>query len=340
MDTMRGKLVVLVLGCLLLAAILVSRTTAVGTYVNELPFRGSYSVSCGYHTACTEPPTEGWGVDFVDDVGATNGDLVISAGRGNVSVAIDTDSGLSWGKTVVITHPDGYRSRYAHLSYTFPSVYHKMGLGSPIGYMGRSGQVTGVSGYHLHFQVYNGTDTGQGVEPIPIDGVTDSFVNGSLYTNSSVPSTDFRVVDNTDAAFDLSGTATCSYNRTNGYYRSGLSGRPIFFRYCSGVPVTGSPTETAVWRILKLPAIGYYYLYVFLPVHEPLIFTNMAEYQIYSNNQRIAGIVINQHAYSNRWVRLGRFYFGNVKGNSIQLTNRTGDGRSVVYDAVMFVRDY
>lgn len=341
MHTFLKKSGALALVCLMLALIIIGRATAVGTYVNELPFRGTYTVSCGYHRICSDPPTTGWGLDFVDDVGATNGDVVIAAGSGNVSVAIDNDPQTGWGNTIVITHPDALRSRYAHLSYVFPSLYQKMGLGSPIGYMGNTGEVYGAAGgFHLHFQVYNNTDTGPGIEPIPIDGLTGSFVEDNVYNNVSIPITDAVVVDNTDIAFDLSGTATCSVNRTNGFSRTGLSGHPIFFRYCSGVSVTSTPTETGKWRVPKLPAVGYYYVYVFLPVHNSLVFTNLAEYQIYgSNGQRIAGIAINQHAYSNKWVRLGRFYFGTQKGNYILLTNRTGDGQSVAYDAVMFVRD-
>lgn len=192
------SLIIILMGFVLITY----QVMAVGTYVNELPFKGTYRVSCGYHTACTTPPTAGWGLDFVNNGGGTYGDVTYASGRGTVSVSTNH---VDWGNTVVISHPDLYRSRYAHFVYRFPSVNHKMREGSPIGYMGQTGQATGD---HLHWQVYYNTDTGQGVEPIPIDGYTTSFCQNCTYTNNSF-TTDMRLVDNTDSGFSLTGTATC-----------------------------------------------------------------------------------------------------------------------------------
>lgn len=198
------------------------------------------------------------------------------------------DSQTGWGYRVVLRHPDlYYYSRYAHLRYWFPAVNHKMQLGSPIGYMGNTGNVTGTSGYHLHWQVYYNTTTGGGVDPLPIEGVTSFCGAGQTcgpYNNADF-STQMRLVDNTDGGFSLSGTGTCWDNTTNGFHRDGLGLSRVYYRYCNGT--TGSPTLTGTWTP-SLPASGNYHVYVFAPNHNGLTLTGNARYQIYSNNTLIA----------------------------------------------------
>ncbi len=312
------------------------QASAVGTYITELPFRGSYNVQCGYHTQCTNPPTSGYGLDFVNVNEETYGDVVYASGRGTVTTA--TDSGGDWGKTVVITHPDTYRSRYAHLAYQFPYTNQKMREGSPIGYMGATGVATGD---HLHFQTYLNTETGGGVDPGPIDGIgVGGFCNtqndpcGPFATYTF--STDMRLVDNTDGGFSLTGTASCFNGTQNGYHIDGLGKTVTYFRYCNGT--TGSPTRTGRWTPV-LPSSGNYHIYVFIPEHSGLSLTRAAKYHIYSNNTLISTVYIYQQVYPNKWIRLGLFNLS-TNGSYVELKNQTSDGRTITYDAVMFVKDF
>lgn len=258
-----------------------------------------------------------------------------ASGRGAINAA---GSDGDWGNRIIIDHPDTYYSRYAHLSYIFTLSGHKMAEGSPIGYMGSTGN---SSGDHLHFHVYNGTTTGPGVQPIPIDGKTTPFCNYPIscgpYTNSGFV-TDMRLVDNVDSGFTLIGTSTCYNNAVNGFDRLGLnvSPSPTYFRYCPGV--TGSPTRTGTWTP-SLPSAGYYFVYAFVPYHSGLTFTQNADYRIYINNVWTYTVRINQNAYGNKWILLGRFNF-TASGSRIKLTNQTIDVGITAFDAVMFVKDF
>ena len=200
--------------------------------------------------------------------------------------------------------------------------------------MGNTG--CGTCGAHLHWQVYYNTDTGQGVEPIPVDGVVASFCVDCTYTNNGF-ATDMRLVDNTDAGFSLTGSAACWGNQTNGYHEGGLDQTGIYyFSYCRGR--TGSPTKTGTWTPI-LPSAGNYHIYVFVPEHSGLVLTGYAYYQIYSNNTFLETVTVNQHTYANKWVRLGVFNLS-TSGSYVRLTNQTGDAGLPAYDAVMFVKDF
>lgn len=304
---------------------------AVGN-VTELPFIGSYNVSCGYHTSCYGTPTPGYGLDFVNRNESTYGDVTYAAGRGTVT-ASGSEGG--WGYRVIIRHPDNYYSRYAHLLYWFPAVNHKLREGSPIGYMDSTGNSTG---HHLHFQVYFNTTSGGGVDPTPIDGYTQFCGAGQTcgpYDNYNF-NTRMRLIDNTDNGFSLTGTASCWNNTTNGFHRDGLGKSVIYYQYCSGT--TGNPTRIGTWTP-SLPAAGYYHIYAFAPNHSGIVLTQNARYQIYSNNTLIATVSVNQNGYNNDWVRLGMWYLS-TSGTYIRLTNQTSDGQRVAYDAVMFVEDF
>ena len=318
---------------------------AVGTYITEYPFSGTYRVSCGYHQACyatstpvpagTATPTPrptAWGLDFVNNSGGTYGDVVYASGRGTINAA---GSEGDWGNRVIIDHPDTYYSRYAHLSYIFTLKDHKMAEGSPIGYMGSTGN---SSGDHLHFQVYNNTTTGPGVEPIPIDGKNTSFCryphSCGPYTNSGFV-TDMRLVDNVDSGFALTGGgATCYDNISNGFDRLGLSvsPSPVYYRYCNA---SSPANRTGTWTP-ALPSSGNYRIYAFIPNSYNVTLTENADYRIYINNSWQYTIRINQEAYSNKWVYLGMFWLG-TSGSYVRLTNAPIDGKRTAFDAVMFV---
>lgn len=84
------------------------------------------------------------GLDFPAPTGA----LVTAAGRGRVVFA-GWDSG-GYGNTVVIEHPLGVRSLYAHLSRIGVNQGAAVAAGNTVGRVGSTGVATGP---HLHFEV-------------------------------------------------------------------------------------------------------------------------------------------------------------------------------------------
>jgi peptidoglycan hydrolase-like protein with peptidoglycan-binding domain len=82
------------------------------------------------------------------DYPAASGALVTAAGRGRIVFA-GWDSG-GYGNTVVIEHPRGVRSLYAHLSRIAVGRGAAVAAGTPIGRVGATGVATGP---HLHFEV-------------------------------------------------------------------------------------------------------------------------------------------------------------------------------------------
>jgi murein DD-endopeptidase MepM/ murein hydrolase activator NlpD len=84
--------------------------------------------------------------DGIDIADARN-TPVYAAYRGRVTFA-GTMSG--YGQIVIISHPRGYETRYAHLDGFRVSVGQRVRREQRIGRMGDTGIVTGV---HLHFEV-------------------------------------------------------------------------------------------------------------------------------------------------------------------------------------------
>lgn len=93
------------------------------------------------------------GLDFA----ARTGTLVHAARAGTVVAA-----GWSgrYGRAVVVRHPGGERTRYAHLSRIQTEVGQRVAAGTVIGRVGRTGNATGP---HLHFEVI--TRTGRFTDP-------------------------------------------------------------------------------------------------------------------------------------------------------------------------------
>jgi murein DD-endopeptidase MepM/ murein hydrolase activator NlpD len=104
------------------------------------------SWSKGYHT----------GVDFP----VPTGTAVKSIGAGQVVTA---GWGGSFGYQVVVRHPDGRYSQYAHLS----AISVKSGQSVAAGQrLGRSGSTGNSSGPHLHFEVRTGPGFGSDIDPV------------------------------------------------------------------------------------------------------------------------------------------------------------------------------
>jgi murein DD-endopeptidase MepM/ murein hydrolase activator NlpD len=71
----------------------------------------------------------------------------------------------SYGQTVVVEHPGGYRTRYAHLSAIAVRPGEELASGAVVGRVGQSGRATGP---HLHFEVWRGSER---VDPLAVAAV-------------------------------------------------------------------------------------------------------------------------------------------------------------------------
>jgi murein DD-endopeptidase MepM/ murein hydrolase activator NlpD len=81
------------------------------------------------------------------DIRAAYGDEIQAAGEGRVVFSGEQNG---YGTTVVIEHPGGVRTRYAHLSAASVKEGATVSPGQVVGLAGRSGRATGT---HLHFEV-------------------------------------------------------------------------------------------------------------------------------------------------------------------------------------------
>ncbi|MET8178087.1 transglycosylase family protein [Streptomyces sp. NPDC005336] len=104
------------------------------------------SWSSDYHT----------GVDFPGGVGTS----VKAVGAGHVVSAGWADA---YGYEVVIRHPDGKYSQYAHLSQLSVRAGQNVNGGQRIGRSGSTGNATGP---HLHFEIRTGPGYGSDINPI------------------------------------------------------------------------------------------------------------------------------------------------------------------------------
>ncbi|WP_343216595.1 M23 family metallopeptidase [Deinococcus aestuarii] len=87
-----------------------------------------------------------YGVDIL----APQGTPVLAARAGRV-IESRADFERGWGWTVVLEHPDGWITRYAHLSSTIARTGERVAAGQPVGRVGNTGRSTGT---HLHFGTY------------------------------------------------------------------------------------------------------------------------------------------------------------------------------------------
>lgn len=88
------------------------------------------------------------------DLGVPIGTPVMAAAEGRVVGAGDTDKtcpGASYGKWILLEHPNGLSTLYGHLSVIKMSEGEQVIRGQIIGYSGNTGYSTGP---HLHFTVY------------------------------------------------------------------------------------------------------------------------------------------------------------------------------------------
>jgi len=93
------------------------------------------------------------------DLAAPTGTTVDAAAAGTVMHAGPAGT---YGNLIIIKHPDGVETRYAHLSATSVKEGDHVEAGQPIGAVGTTGYSTGP---HLHFEVRK---DGQTVDPAPL----------------------------------------------------------------------------------------------------------------------------------------------------------------------------
>ena len=102
------------------------------------------------------------------DLRAAIGDPIFAAEAGTVIAVGDTDlacPGASYGRWILIKHPNGLSTLYAHLSVIRASAQQTVARGETIGYAGKTGYSTGP---HLHFTVY--ASQGVQVRSLPSKG--------------------------------------------------------------------------------------------------------------------------------------------------------------------------
>lgn len=112
-----------------------------GQWVDPLP--------AGAVTSCFGPR---WGRSHAGvDIAAPAGTTVTAAGTGQVVAAGANYDG--YGISVLLAHPGGVTTHYAHLAQTVVAPGDEVTAGDPIGAEGSTGNSTGP---HLHFEVRQG----------------------------------------------------------------------------------------------------------------------------------------------------------------------------------------
>lgn len=115
-----------------------------------------YSLSAGFDSVGERWARRHTGQDFAVGIGAP----VRSIGAGRV---VSVSCGGGFGIEVVVEHPGGYYSQYAHLAAVTVDQGERVRTGQWIGQAGTSGNSTGP---HLHFEVRLTPYLGSGVEPL------------------------------------------------------------------------------------------------------------------------------------------------------------------------------
>lgn len=94
------------------------------------------------------------------DIAAPNGTPIMAAKAG---VVVISQYGSSYGNYVVLSHPDGTRTLYAHMSQRSVSAGDTVSQGQTVGLVGSTGSSTGN---HLHFETWTGSSSSSRVNPM------------------------------------------------------------------------------------------------------------------------------------------------------------------------------
>ena len=154
------------------------------------------------------------------DLGATSDRKVYANSSGTVE-QIQTGYGnnqgstgmASYGNMVLIKHPNGMKTRYAHLQSVNVSKGQYVSAGQQIGVQGNTGNSYGT---HLHYEVYNSAGSRINPEPYietPVYKVNTSGITGDL---------DYQVYDNVRKAWCPQVTNDKDYAGNKGHAIGGL----------------------------------------------------------------------------------------------------------------------
>lgn len=94
------------------------------------------------------------------DIAAPNGTPIMASKAG---VVVISQYGSSYGNYVVLSHPDGTRTLYAHMSQRSVSAGDTVSQGQTVGLVGSTGSSTGN---HLHFETWTGSSSSSRVNPM------------------------------------------------------------------------------------------------------------------------------------------------------------------------------
>lgn len=96
---------------------------------------------------------------YAFDIGNPDRPAIWAAGAGTVVKVVSGCADVSYrcgggyGNHVIVDHGNGLQTLYGHMTYPTVAVGDKVTQGEVIGKMGRSGNVRGRTGIHLHFEV-------------------------------------------------------------------------------------------------------------------------------------------------------------------------------------------
>ncbi len=116
----------------------------------------TYALSAGFDSAGAHWAHRHTGQDFAVSIGTP----VRAAGAGRV---VSVSCGGGFGIEVVVRHPGGYYTQYAHLSAAAVDQGEKVVAGQWLGQAGTTGNSTGP---HLHFEVRLTPYLGSGIDPV------------------------------------------------------------------------------------------------------------------------------------------------------------------------------
>lgn len=119
-------------------------------------------ISSGFTNSRFHPILRRWRAHRGVDYAANSGTPVQATGSG---VVVRRGWGDAYGRVIDIRHPNGFLTRYAHLSRWARglAVGSRVTQGEVIGYVGMTGLATGP---HLHYEMHAG---GRPIDPVAID---------------------------------------------------------------------------------------------------------------------------------------------------------------------------
>jgi LysM repeat protein len=87
------------------------------------------------------------------DLASYRGAPIYASAGGQVSVSRSSGWNGGYGNYIVVDHPNGTQTLYAHLDSVLVSVGQQVSQGQTIGLMGSTGRTIGRTGVHLHFEI-------------------------------------------------------------------------------------------------------------------------------------------------------------------------------------------